>query len=474
MEDSFIKFKKKIILEILIKCLIISLSIGLISFSLPYLIIKINKIQFNILYLILIGLGVSIVLFVLLFLILLPNDKKVAVKLDKKLNLNQKVQTMVEYQNEDSFMISLQRQNTNSILSNISIKSLSMKFSAIFFVLIGLALSLCITAFAMPNQNETPEPGIVDPGYSMDDWTLLSLKQLVEYVEASNINESLKTKYVNELNGLIDTLEDTDKQSEMIETVKNAIRNIELELDIINTNNEIYTVLKGVSHTYVVTLASKINDLDLEAISNALDGFITSINGAPEAIDLLDLNFAQVLKSSTVNKNDEGYNSLIKLNNELLKIKNETDLFNKVVEVINEQKGFILAAFTKQFDNKTVSEYVVNELRDIFGLYENNGNNQGNNNPNNQNGNGNQNNQGTEKPPYNGDVDGGYGTGEVILGSDDSMFDPEKGKVEFKDVISNYQNDIIGRLEEGKIPEELKEYFEYYYDILFGTLEDEE
>ncbi len=474
METSFIKFKKKIILEIVIKCLIISVTTGLLVFSIPYLILKLTQSRFNVLYLILIGVGVMLILFGLLFLIFKPNDQKVAVKLDQKLNLNQKVQTMIEYQNEDGLMVKLQRENTNKILSGISLKNLSMKFSAIFFILIGLSVSICITAFAMPTPKiDDPSIIIEDPNYELDDWTILAIRDLIKYIDESAMNDSLKAKDINELNGLIDELKTADKESEMVKAVEDVIGKLELELDIINTNNEIHEVLRVTNHLSVTKLSAQINDLNIDAISNAVDGFITAIANEAAAINDVDVSFGQVLKSSSLNKTDEAYLALINLNQKLLECKNEQDVFTAVTNVVNEQKEAILSAFRKQLENKTVTEYVVSELREIFGLNESN-------DSNNPDGNDPDSNPSDPEdpnaniPPHEGDYDGGYGTGEVIFGSDDSMFDPNRGKVEFSEVISNYQNDIIGRLEAGKIPEELKEYFEYYYDILFGTLEDEE
>ena len=101
--ESFKKFKKKIVLETFIKCLSISISFGLLTFSAPYLYIKLNEIEFNSLFLILIGLGISLVLFIILYLIKKPNDKMIAIRLDNELDLNEKVQTMVEYREKDNF-----------------------------------------------------------------------------------------------------------------------------------------------------------------------------------------------------------------------------------------------------------------------------------------------------------------------------------------------------------------------------------
>ena len=137
MNESFNKFKKKMLLEAIIKSASISLAVGIISFTVPYLIIsigKINVIKFFWLFLCLGAITLASIVFGILFLILFPRNLKVAKRLDKELDLKQKVQTMIEYENVDTPMTALQREDTINILSNISLKKFVMKFSVFFFI----------------------------------------------------------------------------------------------------------------------------------------------------------------------------------------------------------------------------------------------------------------------------------------------------------------------------------------------------
>ena len=70
--------------------------------------------------------------------------------------------------------------------------------------------------------------------------------------------------------------------------------------------------------------------------------------------------------------------------------------------------------------------------------------------------------------------EGGLGTGKPLYGSDDTFFDPEKGEVVYGDVISAYYGLILGKLNDGTLPESYKENFDYYFKLLFGTLEENE
>ena len=70
MKESFNKFKKKILIEALIKSIVISSCIGLIIFSIPYIYVDIKNIEINglYLYLYLIATFVTLISFGLLFL----------------------------------------------------------------------------------------------------------------------------------------------------------------------------------------------------------------------------------------------------------------------------------------------------------------------------------------------------------------------------------------------------------------------
>lgn len=81
--ESFNKFKKKIMLELLLKSIFISFSVGLFVFSLPLIYIKVKGIEFNIIYLILISIGTLLITF---GLILVGKHQPL---LDMNSNLNQ-------------------------------------------------------------------------------------------------------------------------------------------------------------------------------------------------------------------------------------------------------------------------------------------------------------------------------------------------------------------------------------------------
>ena len=476
MNDSFNKFKKKILLEAIIKSVGIAVAVGLLCFTVPYLIVEIKKINVNeffVLQLIFISYGVIIVLFGLLFLILFPRKLKVAKRIDKQLDLKQKVQTMIEFEKEDTFMANLQRENTMDILSKFSLKSITMKFSVFFIVLLAITTSLCITAFAVPNSKDlNPGPtGPVDPDYNLDSWTARAIKDLIDTVKESSIDETLKTKYVSELENLIISLDLIDKESQMISLVNTIISTLELELDKVNTNNEIYNILKVSDASSIVVLSTQINLLNVENIETAIGSLAALINGSADAIKELDASFGQLLKNSNLDKNDSLYIELYELATELNACKDSNDVFYSVRTTIESSLEEIMPIIEQQAENKEITIYVINGLKDIFGLNEkDDNNNQDGSNQDGTSGDG----EDEEDDKNQGDLGGGLGTGDILFGSDEEFFDPELGKVTYGDVITEYYGEIIGKFNDGTLSEEYREFFDKYFEMLFGTMEDKE
>ena len=465
--ENFNKFKNKIVLEILLKCIIAGFSVGLIAFSIPLIIIKIKGIEFNVIYLVLIALAVMLLIVGLGYLVLRPNKVRIAKRLDKEFNMNEKVQTMVEFEKEEGFMIELQREDTLSILSNISVKNLSMRFSIILLVLLVISCACGVTAFAIPAYEETPIVETPEPTYEVDDWTILAIRDIIEKVNSSTADETLKVKYVSMLEKLIIELEENiDKESQMKAYVIELIDDILLELDKINTNNEVFSVLKDSDNSLVTSLAVDINLLDVEDIRKEIVNISALIYGSAEAVVEFHNDFGLILKGSNLNKDDQLFKSLYKLAEDVYAARNASDVRTAVDTAINNNIDSIMSVVELQAENYRIAHYIEFELNSIFGLNKNDSDSSTEEDDEEQ-----------EKNPYDEDNkdkeqntnnSGGLGTGDVLFGSNDEFFDPDKGVVEYGEVITNYYGEILGKLNEGLLDESLREYFEYYYNMLLG------
>lgn len=466
--ENFNKFKNKIVLEILLKCIVTGFSVGLIVFSIPLIYIKVKGIEFNVIYLVLIALGVMLLIVGLGYLIFKPNKVRIAKRLDKEFKMNEKVQTMVEFENEEGFMIELQRQNTLNILSDISVKSLSMRFSIVLLILLVISCACGVTAFALPSHEDLPTVETPEPTYEVDDWTILAIKNIIDKVKTSTAEDKLKTKYISMLEELIIELDtNIDKESQMKAYVIELIDDILLELDKVNTNNEVFFILKDSDNSLITSLAVDINLLDVNDIRNHIINISALINGSAEAVTEFNNDFGAVLKASNLDKNDELFKTLYKLAEDLYATRNSDNVRTAVEEVINKNIDSIMNVIEIQAENYRIAHYIEFELNSIFGLENNETDSSGDEEDDEQ-----------QKNPYededkdkdeNINNSGGLGTGDVLFGSNDQFFDPDKGVVEYGDVITGYYGEILGKLNEGLLDENLREYFEYYYNMLLGN-----
>ena len=245
--NEFNSFKKKIMIEFLIKCLIISFSLFFIIFSTLFILSKREVISLQIWLDFIIGLGSGLVLFLVLYFIFKPNDKKIAIRLDNELDLNEKVQTMIEYKDKDELIVNIQREDTLNKLKEITTKKLRFKIHYIIYILFGLSCVLLTTSIIIPKViHPIIEPEDPDKDYTLSEWQILQIEKLVKYVNDSKMNDVNKEKYVYELNLLIDGLKESKKESQMKSNVLTAIANINLLMLTESTNKEVYNTLKDV------------------------------------------------------------------------------------------------------------------------------------------------------------------------------------------------------------------------------------
>ena len=471
--NNFNKFKKKMLIEAIIKSVVISYSIGAICFAVPYLIFFFAKIEFTKTLILLIScLGGATILCALSILILYPTKIKAAKRLDKELKLNQKVQTMVEFSDSDTDMAKIQREDTLNILGNTELKKFSMRFGVFFFVLLALMVifttSVVVTATIEEEDPSNGGGGYVEPSYDLDDWTTRALLDLIEVVDKSSIDVELKTPVVQNLRTLLSKLEEVTLEVEMKSLVLQVIADTTLRLDLVNSNNEVFTELKGSDAPIVRELVTQINALNVTNVNNCIENFYVYLCGdeatIAQAISDLDSGFKSLINNSKLNKDEKLTKALLKFASDLSNSKGK----DGVRKAIDDNLESIVNIIKVQTENYRIIDYTIEQLKIIFGLNEsvdeeNSGTSDNNPtiNP-------------VEPPKLNpGELQGGYGTGDVLFGSDDIIFDIEKGVVEYGEVIAKYYGQLVGMFNDGTIPEEYKELFDKYFDGLFGFYEEE-
>ena len=251
MGDGFLSFKKKIIREFIIKCSILSIALGLMIFGLLFLLDKLSIISFHFGFSILIGVGTMIVVFLCSYFIFKPSDKKIAKRLDDSFKLNEKVQTMVSFKDDETFIVQLQREDTDKRLKDIPVKQLKYKFHFVFIILAILGLGVSITAIAYPSQ-KSPSDDVIDPDkdFTVSEIQIQKLEALIKDINKSKMTDDMKTKYTGEIVLLIAALKNSTKESEMISNVNKVKNNILTYMILENTNVKIAQALFNTKDYY--------------------------------------------------------------------------------------------------------------------------------------------------------------------------------------------------------------------------------
>ena len=255
----------------------------------------------------------------------------------------------------------------------------------------------------------------------------------------------------------------------MIDEVNGVIKDIDHRLDVANSANEIFTELKSSESPIVRELVTQINALNITNVNNTIENFYVYLCGdqetIAEAILAIDSDFRLIITKSNLNQEDALVKELLAFS---IALSSSTDS-SGISNVINEHKDNIVNLVKQQTENKNIMTFVIDQLRIIFGLKSDK--------PTDDDGNGDVNDPTItpiDPPKINeNENQGGYGTGEPLFGSDDIMFDIEKGSVEYGEVINKYYGELVGMFNDGTIPEEYKEVFEKYFNTLYGLIEEE-
>ncbi len=464
MSLQFLKIKRKIRFETILKCSAVSLSLGILVSSILIIIYKSLGLEYNLLYFILIGLGVFIVFDIVLFLIFNPSDVKVAKRIDKQLNLKEKIHTMVEYEDKNGPLVGLQRKDAEDKLASISIKKFKMKFSYYLLILPLMALAVCATSIII-KAKEPQQPPIEEP-ISGDPYAILQIRIIIREVEANNVlMPAAKEAFVSHLEELIDNVNvENVTRNQEVSFVNQTITEVSNSSSRVNSIDEIILALKNSNNEDMHALGIAISEYSAETMNSSLDtiraylvhaspserrrrleeynveGFDLITNERLEATDEMNVFFVNLQKNLTTAIESQTYN-------------------DDILQVIETAKSDLEAVVIKQKETLVVANYIEQSLIEIFQL------------PNNDE------TPVNPAPPIGGVGDettgegngGGGGSGDIIFAGDDLFYDPDGGLLPYYEVISKYMTYIDGLIADGVIDEELRGYYVEYFNSLYNA-----
>ena len=474
MSKGFLKFWRRMLFASLWRSVLPGASLALGTFAVLLCLYKQMLSPLTPLHATCIALGAGLVLAAVLFAVLFPYKKRLARKLDRELHMREGVQTMLAYADRQDAIMQLQREQTDEKLRATPAKHLRIRHFGTCLVCFVLAIGMSVTAFAVPAKQPEPAPAPVEPPFELGEWETVALQNLIEEVRASTMSESAKTQTVASLESLLEALYTTKTQSRMKTLVVDTVVGVRGFVSDVVTLRAIAPILSQSGSSYTRKLERALAKQDPAEFKQALDAIAAEL-GADDtfdvAIHVMSDEIKMALRNSGADEQDMLYVELDRLANTLAtvveKLPDYTLTWGRMQ--INDAFGTahvqMSKALSQQRYDAEMGAYVEMRLLEIFGL-------SASDLPAGE--------SGTEQGPqtpgqYDDDdddqsvSDGGMGSGELIVGSQDIIYDPTKDDhVKYSEVIDMYNAIFIESKIDGILSDEMAELIEAYFTALFS------
>ncbi len=474
MKQGFIKFKKRFQTHAIVKSVIFGASLGVLSASVLITVQKRLAVSPNPWLCVLLGVLVALVCAGAFYLCIRPTDKKLAKKLDNDLQLHEKVQTMIAFENAEGDMLQLQRADVNARLMETPVKFVKTGRLWKHIVAPVLAVAMAVVAFIVPMKVIIPTIA-EDPKFEFSSWQETRLTALIEDVKTSKMEQEPKDEVVQSLETLLTTLKTVVTQSAMKDSVIATITNVQATEDKYNSYDEIGAVMRESENENIQNLAAAIAKMNALTVNQEL----TAIRGTLKAETLVeDMKAAETAISASVAgatevwSEDALYLAVTALASDIKFVHEKIDEYtanwatNKLDDAFANASVAIGGALEQQRTNADVAEATVEELLFIFGIDESELPDNGNSNVGSS-----DNEEGEYDPEDEEDKtlnDGGLGDGEVVYGSNEDVYDhQQKEQVKYGTVIDWYYSVATEQAFGEGVSEELAELINDYFAKLY-------
>ncbi len=470
MGKGFSKFKRRLSVGAVLRAVVFGLSLGLVAFAALWLRDKLTAAETEFLSYALCAAAVAAVGFGIMMLLLLPTGKRVAKRVDAHLSLGEKTQTMLAFRKDPSPMAALQREDTDRILRETPVRKVKGVCTWLFILLPVVAV-LAFTGTVLVPAKEPPEPPpVVENSFAITPWQTQALKDLIQRVKTSDMEEEPKEATVKQLESLLVKLGSIRKEPAMKEAVVACVEGIHAVVSDHNTYDAIAAAMLASPSDTVADLGGAIDSLRALLVGEWMNQTQSAILDRTVAATDLATGITRSLTLSGVNSENEVHIALLAFTVKLAAVSDPADedglkaLFSEAEEALN-------SALYIQAVNEEVEDETIYTLLSIFGIKASELPEHIFNDPDDP--------RREEDYEPEDDLDqihaGGLGSGEMIFGSDDTIYDPDlDAYVTYGEVIGGYYAKISELLVDGNLPPELEEALGDYFAILFNGSENKE
>lgn len=473
MSNTFKQLKREVVRDSLIKSSLYGLAAAALSVGVLAIVQKQLVLTLSPLYPLALGAACFAVAFLVSFLIHYRTTGRLARELDEKHHLREGVQTMLEFEGRSGDMLELQREHTEQRLASLPARPALIKRIILPAAALILSIAVLLTGLILPTAGSEPDPGPPPKPFLISEWQIGAMEALIEEVSYAKLEESVKTELVTRLRNLLEHLKTVQYYREMDEAVITSIVDIDLYVENINTYKKVSLALFASTQYAPKKIAVSIITLNGvgfgESISPIRDTF-TDAMYKYEVLDFAD-EVLERLGASSVPEDAPLRIAVESFANALNAIAEREDLsFNEAQAEIDKtftaSSDAIGQQMSAQYNNLTIRTRIIKQLIEIFMIDED------------------------DIPPLlcdlvpnlelleegddeggNKEDAGGYGEGNELWGSNDTVYDTlflEGGAahVKYGDVFGDYYPKVEELLLNGNLSEETKKLIIDYFRML--------
>lgn len=410
------------------------------------------------------------------FWMMRKSDMRLAEKIDHDRQLRERVQTMVEYRDQDSAMLQMQRQDTENRLKQVRMVGVKFYGVVLHSLMLAVAVTVLMVGLVLPTRAVVEPTQPTEPPYVPSQWQISALEELIEHVEESGMDEAAKVPVLEQLRAVREMMDQKVTVPVMRNRVITAAAAVYAASDAANSNDDINSTLKLVSHDIRKELAFAVCSLEQNKpdFNTAMEGMEELLKKAVNLVQLsqISADILAALEKTEWTEEDALYATMAQFARDLqsaseaFTVEKDVKLtYNRIGEAIYGLKTNAALAKEQQLATRTECLYVVDTLCDIFGI---------------------SNAERPEDPDHpvakdesqdnnQGPSDGGGGTGEMQFAGDDKVYDYKNDiYVHYGELINDYYADLIADIVDGKISPELAEILQKYFGILYKPVEEGE
>ncbi len=463
MSKSFLKFKRRVRLQSVFASILWGLGVGLASLAALLLVFKLTGSSLPPYYYAVCAGGAAVVSAILYF-IFMPSDKRLAKRLDSLYSLDEKVSTMLEFKDVEGGFAQLQREDADMRLADKPKKALKSKQLVAGILAFTISVASFAGALVIPAKAEAGEAPIDEFD---KQWIITAINELITTVENSYVADGLKATTISELRSLLSFVEGSDLLSQMKSEAIKTVININSALRMANSAESIGDKLSGSSNEQLAALGKELKELSASKAKKALEtvGDAIADSTAEDASFTAD-EMNAYLQSSGVRSDDSVYLLFKTL---IASVKEDHEDADKEFKSMG---AALSSALLVQSVNRTTMNLVINRLCNLFGITESDltaadpeadieldGEHKNDDMTDDSE---------VEEPDVNMGS-GGLGTGDVIYGSNDLVFDPYTNTYRpYGEIINEYFAKANEQITDGKTSEDISDAAQEYFNKLFG------